>query len=231
MRGAVTLTAQGEIVVAESDPDAVADAVNQAVADVTVAKTSDGRGYGLFAARDFRRGERVATYGGRQFDGPDAWAQIDTIHRQGGSKDYVVRVTRNTALDTGLFFRPEHAGRFVNESALGQNWMANVEGRFRRSKEGVVDYWFEAKKPIFAGDEILAYYGPEYGNPFWRWDKQEPSTELLQKMEAVVEEMKRRLKKRIAEGRFIDEAKADLKSADTQLQNKQREAARKRIKV
>lgn len=232
---------QGEIVVLYSDPDAVVRVVNSKIGpDLEVRQTGDGRGYGLFAMRDFLLPEeRVVTYGGRQYSGPSKWDDINEEHRknlateaekESAAVDYVVTVGENYALDTGLFFRPEHAGRYVNESALGQNWMANVVGT-HQINNAVVDFWFKTKKPIFKGDEIIAYYGDQYGlskygnrGPPWRWNKREPTSDLLDKMRAVVQTMEQRLEQRKKEKRYIEEAKYDLKQARTQLATKERAA-------
>jgi hypothetical protein len=125
------LTEVGEIIVPQSNADAIVEMVNDAVKDagIQVKKTTDGRGYGLFATRGFKKGKRVATYGGRQYTGPDAYEQIDAEHAKfpkgGDHEDYVVDVTNNVALDAGIYFAPKYAGR------VG----AELDGKRARGKE------------------------------------------------------------------------------------------------
>lgn len=225
MQGAVVYSPAGEVNVARSDPHKVVKLVNENLAGTEVKMTPDGRGYGLFATRPFRVGERVATYGGRVYSGDDVWDQVNRAHSgyplDSPYRDYVVEVTGRLALDTGLFFDPRDAGRYVNESALGQNWMANVRGNFKKkSAKGElpnVDFFWEAKKPIASGEEIIGYYGKEYGlskygprGPPWRWYNREVTPELLQEMEEAV---------RVAERRGnLD----DIRAARDQLDNIQR---------
>lgn len=228
MQGAVIFTLAGEVDVARSDPHKVVKLVNENLVGTgtEVKMTSDGRGYGLFATRPFRVGQRVATYGGRIFSGKDAWDQVDQAHSRypldSSYRDYVVGVTEELALDTGLFFDPQDAGRYVNESALGQNWMANVRGKFKKtSAKGElpnVDYFWEAKKTIASGEEIIGYYGEEYGRskygpqgPPWRWYNRAATPELLQEMEEAV---------RVAERRGNRD---DIRAARDQRDNKERQ--------
>lgn len=235
----IVLTQEGELSVTESDPDAVVVEVNrQLVTDnpntpVIVARTSDGRGYGLFAIRDIRKGERVATYGGRQYSGPDAWDQVNAAHAHlpadSPMRDYVVKVTDTLVLDTGLFFRPGDAGRYVNESFLGQNWMANVEGKYHKASG---QYWFQAKKDIDNGDEIIAYYGPDYGvskygpkGPPWRWYNREPTKQLVNAMTVAVIDAKGRLAKRKQGGVSTMDAEADVRAAIAQRDTVEKKVA------
>lgn len=230
MQGAVVFTLAEEVDVARSDPHEVVKLVNEnLIANNTgteVKMTADGRGYGLFATRPFRVGQRVATYGGRIYMGKDVWDQVDRAHSgyslDSPYRDYVVGVTEELALDTGLFFDPRDAGRYVNESALGQNWMANVRGNFKkRSAKGElpnVDYFWEAKKPIASGEEIIGYYGEEYGRskygpqgPPWRWYNRVATPELLREMEEAV---------RVAERRGNPD---DIRAARAQWDNKERQ--------
>lgn len=228
MQGAVVYSPAGEVNVARSDPHEVVKLVNQYLAGTgtEVKMTADGRGYGLFATRPFQVRERVATYGGRVYSGDDVWDQVNRVHSgyplDSPYRDYVVEVTGRLVLDTGLFFDPQDAGRYVNESALGQNWMANVRGNFKKKNaKGElpnVDYFWEAKKPIEAGEEIIGYYGEEYGRskygpqgPPWRWYNRVPTIELLEEMEEAV---------RVAERRGnLD----DIRAARAQRDNKERQ--------
>jgi hypothetical protein len=212
MQGAVVLTAKGEISVAESDPDAVVQLVNTTLekreAGVRVALTDDNRGYGLFATRSFKPGETVAVYGlianSKRWDELDA--SFEHLATDSPLRGYVVTVNKDKGLDAGLFFLPQHAGRYVNESALGQNWMANVSGKTE----------FKAKKHIFPGDEIITHYGEQYIAP-WRWNRREATPELVEEMEKVVAKMEQRLARfKEAPQVVIEEIRRDLEAARNQ---------------
>lgn len=229
----IVYTPWNEVHTINSDPDAVVELVNSKQLGTRVAKTTDGRGYGLFATRAFRPGDRVATYGGRVYKSID---EVNAAHADlpwdSPYRDYVVQVTGSLFLDTGLFFRPQDAGRYVNESALGQNWAANVEGKYKKRGDRIVDYWFQAKRPIDAGEEIIAYYGPQYGiskygvrGPPWRWYNREATPELVAQMTAAANQLQSRLAKRT----FISAMEqADLRAAYNQRDTKERELLEKK---
>jgi hypothetical protein len=219
MQGAVVLTAKGEISVAESDPDAVVQLVNSTLgkrgAGVRVALTDDNRGYGLFSTRSFNPGETVAVYG--SIANSKRWDELDAsfehVAPNSPLRGYVVTVNKDKGLDAGLFFSPQHAGRYVNESALGQNWMANVSEK----NEGA-EFVFKAKKHIFPGDEIITHYGEQYIAP-WRWNRREATPELVEEMEKVVAKMEQRLarfKGARAPQVVIEEVRRDLEAARNQ---------------
>jgi len=234
----IRYTPWNEVYTIDSDPDAVAELVNVKTKHLgtRVAKTTDGRGYGLFATRAFRPGDRVATYGGgRVYKSTD---EVNAAHAglpwDSPYRDYVVQVTGSLFMDTGLFFRPQDAGRYVNESALGQNWAANVEGKYKKSTvdERTIDYWFQAKRPIEAGEEIIAYYGPQYGiskygtrGPPWRWYNREATPELVAQMTAAANQLQSRLAKR---GVVSAMESSDLRAARSQRDTKERELLEKR---
>lgn len=219
MQGAVITNGRGEISVVESDSDAVVQLVNTTLekrgAGVRVTLTDDNRGYGLFAMRYFALGETVSAYG--LISNSKRWDELDAsfehLATNSPLRGYVVTVNKNKGLDAGLFFLPQHAGRYVNESALGQNWMANVSGKV----EGA-EFVFKAKKHIFPGDEIITHYGEQYVAP-WRWNSREATPELVEEMETVVMKMEQRLA-RFKEARalqvVIEEVRQDLQAARNQ---------------
>lgn len=234
MKPAVVLTEEGEISVVESDAEAIVQRVNTTLeergAGVRVALTDDNRGYGLFATRYFRPGETVAIYGSiaksKRWDDLDKY--LEHLAPDSPLRGYVVTVNERKGLDAGLFFLPHHAGRYVNESALGQNWMANVSGKVKGA-----EYVFVAKKHIFPGDEIITYYGDHYVAP-WRWNKREEATpELVEEMEMVVARMEQRLacfKEAKESSVVIEEIRQDLQAARNQRDTISRTVTNKRSK-
>lgn len=126
---------------------------------VVVKLTQDGRGYGLFANRDFERGEEIATYGG-MYHGEGMESDV----RFKGYVFDVFKGGRVFTYDAGRYFRLGDAGRWINEPPNGEEWLVNVEGRTKRHT-----LYFVAKRRIYAGEELFLLYGEDYENPWWRW--------------------------------------------------------------
>lgn len=153
-----------DMAVAKQDMPALVRRVNAKLdgSGVIVKLTQDGRGYGLFAARDFARGEDIATYGG-VYHGKE----METDQERREFPGYVFDVFKSGRVftyDAGRYFRLQDAGRWINEPPNGEEWLVNAEGRTTRST-----LYFVANRRINTGEEIFLFYGEEYENPLWRW--------------------------------------------------------------
>lgn len=106
--------------------------------DVTVRRSSAG--LGLFAARDFRRGERVIEYIGRRVRSDEG----DKLFNR-----YVFRVDTKWDIDGSVRW---NTARYINHSCRPNCEAVNIGNRI----------WIVAKKKIAAGKELAYDYGKEY---------------------------------------------------------------------
>lgn len=105
-------------------------------------------GYGLFADKDYSKGECVTQYGGRVVDA-----------KTEGS--YVMQLSRSRAIDGYCDFVAEtERGRWINDAPMRQQ---NVHARILPS--GIIA--FVATKAVAKGEEFLWNYGPDYQR---HWD-------------------------------------------------------------
>lgn len=101
--------------------------------------TTDGRGYGLFADKRYRIGERITIYGG------------ETVEND-AEGDYVLHNQhKGITLDAQFRFRGKEKGRWINDTNEGQS---NVEID--------ADLYVFATKNIEPGEELQWWYGDEY---------------------------------------------------------------------
>jgi len=110
-----------------------------------------GKGYGLFADREYAPDDKVTRYGGR-------W---------GGAKlegPYVIAFANGRRLDGAYGFFPSEKGRWINDP---QTRASQTEEELHRLDnvnallKGTV-VWMVATRFIAPGEEILWYYGDEY---------------------------------------------------------------------
>ena len=109
----------------------------------------ENAGLGLFAVRDFKRGELVATYGGEKLT-PD---EVDKRYGVNGLAAYALTIHPNKLILDAITVR-------------GYGSMANDGHGVRRcnahfSKKGDTGL-LRANRRIHNGEEILASYGREY---------------------------------------------------------------------
>lgn len=105
-------------------------------------------GLGLFAERDYRRGEHVTRYGG-----------VRTERREG---DYVIETKRGN-VDAEERWLSGAKGRFVNDApARRENLVMRLVGDRKHW-----DLAFVTKRRVREGEEFLWYYGRDYDRP-WR---------------------------------------------------------------
>jgi len=134
-------------------PDAIVKAVN-AVSGPRL-RAVQGKGYGLFADRDYEVGERVTTYGG-VWDGPEV------------NNPYVIGFSGGQRLDGEYGFKASEKGRWINDP---QTDMRQTPDELMRLENVNVfrqgnDVGLFATRNIRNGEEILWYYGDEY-NRTW----------------------------------------------------------------
>lgn len=111
-----------------------------------------GAGLGLFANRNFRKGDRIAEYGGKR----RLWREVK---HEDGHNGYLLRLNRTMAIDA----RPtlHLPGRYANDAA----GLVRIRG-LRNNAEYLIygDRCFiEATRGIRKGEEILV----SYGRAFW----------------------------------------------------------------
>lgn len=113
-------------------------------------KNVPGKGYGLFADRDYFEREFVTRYGGVPVDFEEA------------TGDYVITSERfQVGRDAEKRFKIKEKGRWINdiETPLSRN----VELHYEKG-EFVFKVWFRAT--VKKGDEFLWNYGEEYHRPW-----------------------------------------------------------------
>lgn len=113
-----------------------------------------GAGKGLFAKRDFKKGERILEYLGEEITEKEADRRADE-HDQYG---YLFFISKNKCIDA--YNNPEALARYANDAkgltkikGLNNNCCYDI---YKRSG------WIKAEKNIKSGDEILVSYGAEY---------------------------------------------------------------------
>jgi SET domain-containing protein len=124
--------------------------------DVLVKRSSlPGAGKGLFAKRDFKKGERIIEYGGEIITESE-------LNKRAENNVYGYSFYINSRRVIDAFYTPNELARYANDA----------KGLFR--KEGLknncsyVIYnhrcWIQAERPIKAGEELFVSYGASY----WR---------------------------------------------------------------
>ena len=107
-----------------------------------------GAGKGLFARKDFRRGDLIIPYDGERV----TYAQL--THRYADyTAPYGLASTRALAEDGAC-----HRG--IGAMVNGASRRAGANAEFYRGKGNVLK--LRARKNIRDGQEILAHYGPDY---------------------------------------------------------------------
>ena len=102
-----------------------------------VQMTTDGRGYGLFADKQYKKGEKITVYGGEEVP-------------EDQEGDYVLfNNRRDVTIDAKFRFFGKEKGRWINDAKK-----SNVE------INASLDVF--ATKKIQEGQEILWWYGPDY---------------------------------------------------------------------
>jgi len=129
-------------------PDAVVEVVNET--NGPYLKRLEGKGYGLFTDRTYKKGEYVTSYGG-VWGGPEV------------EGSYVISWKRGS-LDGEYGFLPEEKGRWINDPQTSADQspdelMTLENVNVLRDKRHV---GFYATRPIEEGEELLWYYGDEY---------------------------------------------------------------------
>lgn len=99
----------------------------------------EGAGYGLFADKDYEKGELKIEYGGE--------------YVKNGTGDYVFE-----DYDSEFVFKYSEKGRWINDDYTKENVAA------RREKSGSIVFY--NTKNIKKGEELIAYYGPYYNRPW-----------------------------------------------------------------
>lgn len=97
-------------------------------------------GYGLFAERNYEKGEFVTYYGG---------VENDKYHEG----DYVVFFHGKT-IDSEFKFQLSEKGRWINHNS---NRIINVELKYKNGK-----LFFETTENVQRGDEFIWFYGKQY---------------------------------------------------------------------
>jgi len=122
-----------------------------------------GAGTGLFATQDIAKGAPVASYYG------DLLHMTEWKLQDGSNKDYGLSVPHDLAgrsdyvVDSYINFG-QSMGRFVNEgSIISEN---NVHAKWHSTSSTSGFIYFQAKKEISMGDEILCDYGAGYPRPW-----------------------------------------------------------------
>ena len=107
-----------------------------------------GAGWGLFAARNFKKNETVALYTG----------VISTVPIEG---DYVLQVNSKRYIDAKK--TSSSAGRYANDCLSSNQRQGECAGNnvFYESQNGRA--FLKAKKAIHAGDEVM----PSYSRGYW----------------------------------------------------------------
>jgi hypothetical protein len=120
-----------------------------------IVKAVPGKGYGLFADREYAPDEKVTRYGGRwggeNLEGP-----------------YVIAFAKGRRLDGAYGFLPGEKGRWINDP---QSSSSQTESELQKADnvnallEGNA-VWMVATRWIKPGEEILWYYGEDYERPW-----------------------------------------------------------------
>ena len=118
-------------------------------------------GYGLFAERNYKKGEIITIYGGK-------------LHYKMIQGDYVFRLCEKTPLyvDGEYDFHPTEKGRWLNHGTENKKDVlggaldhskpsANTEFDLSK-KNGVPICYIRALRNIFKGEEFFVDYGPLY---------------------------------------------------------------------
>jgi hypothetical protein len=172
-------------------------------AAVRVQKTSDGRGYGLFAIRNIPKNDIITQYGGL------VYAKCREIQPEEGFADYVMSED-STWYDAGRYFFPEDAGRWINEPPYGLPYLVNA----KPGKKTKQTYPLIAKHEIWQGKEILLKYGSDYNRKGWGadWVLESGTLEQVNQMVAYLKEVDKTAPEKKQEVKqWLDKAEAKLK--------------------
>jgi hypothetical protein len=143
-----------------------------------------GKGYGLFADRDYKRGEEVTTYGGEQVD-----SETDG--------PYVIYLNEETSIDGAYGFHPKAKGRWINDP---QTSLAQTEDELKALENVNLEYddrrevlAFRATRDIRGpgpgedvGEELLWYYGHEYQREWLSHEESDLPGEARAPLETLV---------------------------------------------
>jgi len=138
-----------------------------------VIKTPDGRGYGLYATKHYKKGERIGSYKGERIDG----AELNRRYGAGNSTvgKYVVMTGRDSYLDdcrkegelayandpVDLKLMADYLSRGYNRiQAYRKATDKEARNSMMRSCAGHATLY--ATRHIYPGEEILWSYGYEY---------------------------------------------------------------------
>jgi hypothetical protein len=119
--------------------------------------TEDGRGYGLFAQREYEEGEFVTYYDGVSVILPTAADAEEYALKHGNAYSLIINANRNgfMFIDGEKLFHLTNKGRFVNESQRGQNVDMVYSAAQRAPK-------FITTRRVYKGEEFLWFYGDGY---------------------------------------------------------------------
>lgn len=116
---------------------------------VTVKRSSAG--LGLFAAKDFKKGQRIIEYTGERIT-------ADVANKRGGR--YLFELNDRWTLDGK---GREHTARYINHSCV-----PNAYAELNAAETRV---FIIAKRAIAAGEEITYHYGKEYFDDYMEGGK------------------------------------------------------------
>lgn len=111
--------------------------------------TIPNAGYGVFANRDFKKGETVTIYSGRLVTDYD-------------DHTYVLEIRKNPALyiDGRYPLHIKHLGSFINHCSKNENIRISYDSNPKRNPKKVVK--MIAHKNIKKGEELFWDYGSNY---------------------------------------------------------------------
>ena len=115
----------------------------------TAPSTIPGGGKGLFATRDFAKGERICPYGGALLTA----REIDDRYPGDTLAPYAVKVFHDA-------YRDAACDRGIGSMANGMRWKRDCNAELFATKGKVL--WLRAIRAIRTGDEILNHYQSDY---------------------------------------------------------------------
>jgi SET domain-containing protein len=115
-----------------------------------------GAGKGLFAKRDFKKGERILEYLGEIITD----AECDRRAEEHDQYGYIFYISKKKCVDA--YHTPEHLARYANDA----KGLTKVKGLNNNCCYSIYKQsgWIKAEKNIKVGEEIFVSYGAEY----WR---------------------------------------------------------------